>query len=101
MKPGGRQCDAQSEAKAALRPTPWLPTVSSGSVPQYASTWAARPARGPVAAGLAVDPGRRRVAADHQQAAALAGVLLDGGQSVRGADTHIDRAVGPASPKLP
>ena len=41
MKPGGHQCGAQSEAKAALRPTPWLPTVSSGSVPQWTSTWAA------------------------------------------------------------
>jgi hypothetical protein len=38
--------------------------------------------RSGVAAGL-VDPGEREVAADHQQPAAFAHVLLDGRQSVR------------------
>jgi hypothetical protein len=40
--------------------------------------------RGVVVAGLALDAGEAQVAADHQQAAAVADVLLDRGQAVRG-----------------
>ena len=57
MKAGGHQCGAQSEANAALRPTPWLPTVSSGSVPQYLVTrkwtYPHRMGRPPVSAEIA------------------------------------------------
>jgi MFS family permease len=40
--------------------------------------------RSVVVAGLALDAGEAQVAADHQQAAAVADVLLDRGQAVRG-----------------
>jgi hypothetical protein len=41
MKAGGHQWGAQSEAKTAVRPSPWLPTASSGSASQRTRTWVA------------------------------------------------------------
>ena len=50
--------------------------------------------RGVVVAGLALDAGEGQVAADHQQAAAVADVLLDRGQPVRGGGRALEGVRG-------